>query len=218
MPLEPRLLVLADRLIEFVLKGSGFQVVVCDETGTIVRATLHKRIGTVHSGAVKLLQSGGDEYMVTKEEAARDSLVKEGLNYPIMVNGRCVGTFGVAASPFIARPLARVCSLVLASWLGETPDGPSPRSASSEPAAEEEPWRSDRIVELTRKVSELERAIRSIEQKIATAAQSTREAAAKLAEVSTAIDEVKAAVRLIAAGSLASRSESRKVERDPSAR
>jgi Putative sugar diacid recognition len=216
MPLEPRLLVLADRLIEFVLKGSGFQVVVCDETGTIVRATLHKRLGTVHSGAVKLLKSGEDEYMVTKEEAATDPLVKEGLNYPIVVNGRRVGTFGVAASPFIARPLARVCSLVLSSWLGETPDGPSARSSSSEPVAEE-PWRTDRIVELTRKVSGLERAIRSIEQKIATAAQSAGEAAAKLAEVSAAINEAKAVVRLSVAGAPAPIPGSGKVERDPSA-
>jgi len=190
MPLEPRLLVLADKLIDFVLRGSGFQVVVCDETGTIVRATVHSRIGTVHAGAVKIMRGDVDEYAVTKAEAAANPLVREGLNYPIMVHGERVGTFGVAASSSIALPLARVCSLVLSSWLGETPTGPL-APAGGEPSTPEEPWMARRAIQLTRQVSDLQRALRAVEQQLVQATRASREASKMHADASAAVDRAR---------------------------
>ena len=182
MPLEPRLLELADRLIDFIKKEMGAQVVVCDETGTIVRATIRRRIGTVHAGALAILRSDTPEYAVTQEEAQSNPLVREGLNCPIIVRGRRVGTFGIAGSLFVARPVARVCALVLTSWLQDPQvhaDREEPRaqgSGSMDRGEQSQPALRARLV-------------RAVATDLARAAKDVKTAAALLDDVATAIDQ-----------------------------
>lgn len=110
---------LAARFVDFVNRETGLALIVCDEQGVIREAVVRSRIGTTHAGAQRILRGEVDEAFVTAEEAARDPKVKEGYNCPIVVDGRRVGTFGIAGSLELSRPMARVAAAVLSSWLKE---------------------------------------------------------------------------------------------------
>lgn len=135
MPFDKAFLPVADRFLRFLSTETGFPVIVCDETGTVVRATDRKRIGTVHAGAQRILRGEVDEAAVTAEEAEENPLVKEGFNCPILVDGQKVGTVGIAGTLDRARPVARISSAILASWINDTRQQGLLRSASGQVAA-----------------------------------------------------------------------------------
>lgn len=110
---------LAARFVEFVNRETGLPLIVCDEGGVIREAVVRSRIGTTHAGAQRILRGEVDEAFVTAEEAARDPKVKEGYNCPIVLDGRRLGTFGIAGPLELSRPMARVAAAVLSSWLKE---------------------------------------------------------------------------------------------------
>jgi hypothetical protein len=110
---------LAARFVEFVSRETGLPLIVCDEEGIIREAVVKARIGTAHAGAQRILRGEVDEAFVTAEEAARDPKVKEGYNCPIILDGKRLGTFGIAGPLTISRPMARVAAAVLSSWLKE---------------------------------------------------------------------------------------------------
>jgi sugar diacid utilization regulator len=119
MPLDQRFLPIADKFLEFVRAKTGYNTIVCDETGTIARAIVRSRIGNVHAGAQRIMRNEVDLAEVTAEEEAANPLTKEGVNYPIVVDGRRVGTFGIAGPLDSVRPLAQFAVVVLGSWLRE---------------------------------------------------------------------------------------------------
>ena len=60
-----------------------------------------------------------DEIMVTAEDELANALVKEGYNCVIQAGQKRIGTFGLAGNAELVRPLARVSSLVMTSWVHE---------------------------------------------------------------------------------------------------
>jgi sugar diacid utilization regulator len=107
-----------EHFMEVIRTETGFPVLIYDEKGTIVRATDKSNIGTVHSGAKKIMQGLIDEYEVTPEEAAQNPLVLEGYNCPIVVNGIRIAGFGITGKldqtkPFVAKEMAGVVRTVL---------------------------------------------------------------------------------------------------------
>jgi uncharacterized protein YukE len=110
---------LAARFVEFVNRETGLPLIVCDEQGVIREAVVKARVGTTHAGAQRILRGEVDEVFVTAEEAAANPKVKEGYNCPIVLDGRRLGTFGIAGPLEISRPMARVAAAVLSSWLKE---------------------------------------------------------------------------------------------------
>ena len=119
MALDPSFLGLAERFMNFVYRETGFPIIVCDENGVIVRAIDRNRIGDTHAGAERILAREVDEAAVTPEEAAQNPMVKEGYSCPIEIDGRRIATFGITGKLALAKPLARVAAMVLASWLRE---------------------------------------------------------------------------------------------------
>lgn len=119
MALDPSFLGLAERFMAFVYRETGFPIIVCDHNGVIVRAIDRNRIGDTHAGAQRILAREVEEAAVTPEEAARNPMVKEGYSCPIEIEGRRVATFGITGKLALAKPLARVAAMVLASWLRE---------------------------------------------------------------------------------------------------
>ncbi len=120
MPLEQRFLNIADRFLELIKRETGFSTIVCDETGTIVRATIWTRVGQTHPVALKVLREETNERATTAEEAAANPLLKEGVTCPMVLDGRRVGTFGITGPLDVTRPLARVAAVVLAKWLEDS--------------------------------------------------------------------------------------------------
>jgi two-component system NtrC family sensor kinase len=118
-PLEQRFLELTGRFCATLSTETGFDTIVCDETGHIVQATVSGRVGDLHAGSQKIMRNEADEVAVTAAEAAADPRVREGVNIPIVVDGRRVGTFGLAGPPKTTRPVARIAAVVLGSWLEE---------------------------------------------------------------------------------------------------
>lgn len=110
---------LAGHFLDFVHRESGLPMIVCNHQGTITLAVDKARIGSQHAGAERILRGEVEEAAVTAEEAADNPLVKEGYSCPIVVGGRCVGTFGITGPLAVARPLARIAAMLLATWIGD---------------------------------------------------------------------------------------------------
>jgi len=117
MPLSEAFWTMADRFMHFIETVTDCPMILCNDKGIIVKATVKSRIGTPHAGAQKILRNECDAYFVTAEEAANNPLVKEGYNAPIEINGERVATFGIAGKLELTRPLAQIAALVLAQWI-----------------------------------------------------------------------------------------------------
>jgi uncharacterized protein YukE len=108
---------LAGRFLEFMQNSTGLPLIVCDETGTIIKCKDRTRLGVVHAFAKRIMSGEADELFVTAEDVERDPRMKEGCNCVIEVDGKRLGTFGIAGPIEIVRPLARIATAVIASWL-----------------------------------------------------------------------------------------------------
>ena len=108
---------LARRFLDFVYRETKLPMIVCDEQGTIVQSVDRKRVGTKHAFARRILDGEADELFVTKEDVAEDPRMKEGCNTVIRIDGERAGTFGLAGPVEVARPLTRIATAVLASWV-----------------------------------------------------------------------------------------------------
>lgn len=111
---------LAGELVQFIKGKTGYNMIICDETGTIIADCLGGiRVGTKHTGAQKIVQGLADEYAVTAEEAAQDPNVKEGYSCPIEADGKRIGTFGISGPIEIVKPLTQVGAAVVAARVKE---------------------------------------------------------------------------------------------------
>ena len=119
MGIEERYWQMAEKFVAQVHRESGYPVIVCDKGGVIRVATDKSRLGNVHAGAQRIMSGEVDEIMVTAEDEKKNPLVKEGYNCVIQAGQRRVGTFGLAGNAERVRPLARVSSLVMTSWVHE---------------------------------------------------------------------------------------------------
>ena len=108
----------ATHVVDFINKQTGFSVIVCDHAGTITADSAKTRIGKVHHGAKSMLAYNKDFYAVTKEEAAASGgTMKEGYNLAIKVDGRRIGSFGIAGSLEVVTPVAQIAAALVAKIL-----------------------------------------------------------------------------------------------------
>ncbi len=108
---------MAERFVNYIHDETGFHTIVCDERGIIRRAYEKQRIGDPHAGAQKILASPITEIAITKEDAAHNPLIKEGLNCAIVIDRTKVATFGIAGDLRIVRAVARVAASVMSLWI-----------------------------------------------------------------------------------------------------
>ena len=100
---------LAYRTIDLVYAESGLKAVVCDTDGMIIAAVEKDRIGTVHSGACRILQEGVEEVSATpEEETLSGGMVRSGVHLPIKIGQAVVGTYGIGGEPSMVRSIARI--------------------------------------------------------------------------------------------------------------
>lgn len=111
---------LATELVQFIKGKTGYDMIICNETGTIIADCLGGvRVGSNHAGAQKIVQGLMDEYAATAEEAAQNSKVKEGFSCMIEADGKRIGTFGITGPIAIVKPLTQVGAAVVAARVKE---------------------------------------------------------------------------------------------------
>lgn len=111
---------LARELVNFISGKTGYNMIVCGENGNILADTVGgTRIGTVHTGAQKIVQGLADEYAATAEEAASNPNVKEGYSCLIQVDGNRIGAFGITGPVEVVKPLTQVAATVVGARMKE---------------------------------------------------------------------------------------------------
>lgn len=110
---------MAEDFVTLVHTETGNSVIVCDDQGEIRCSTDKSRIGIIHAGAKKIMSGDTDEVFVTAEEAQADPKIKEGFNCVVRLGDKRFGTFGIAGTLNVVKPLARISSVVMTSWLHE---------------------------------------------------------------------------------------------------
>lgn len=101
----------AQKIIEFIHGQSGYAVIVCDETGTIIADSARTRIGMQHKGSRQILTTASDSAIVTDLEAeASEGRLKEGFSLAIKADGLKIGTFGIAGPLAIVKPVAMIAA------------------------------------------------------------------------------------------------------------
>ena len=109
---------MAGNLTKFIYQNTGYHVIVCNKEGIIVGDSDGGiRLNTKQEGSLKILSGHLNEYVVTKDDVARNNTLKEGQNYPIEVDGDRVGTFAIAGQLDYVRPLAKVVVALLSTRL-----------------------------------------------------------------------------------------------------
>ncbi|MCG8687137.1 MAG: methyl-accepting chemotaxis protein [Desulfobacterales bacterium] len=110
---------MAEEFVALIHNETGNSVIVCDENGVITCSTDKSRIGITHAGAQKIMSGEVDEVFVTAQEALDNPKVKEGYNCVVKKDENRFGTFGIAGPLKEVKPLARISSVVMTSWLNE---------------------------------------------------------------------------------------------------
>jgi sugar diacid utilization regulator len=180
---------IADRFLRFVSRETGLPVIICDRTGTIVKAVVRSRIGTKHAGAQRIMRGEAAEYVVTAEEAAANPLVKEGCNYPIEVDGVRVGTFGIAGDLTVVKPVARLASHVMASWIKEDRQRRALHEAAQGAGAT--------VAEVTERMGKLRERARGVGAAMAAASSAAGEQVARTDGVVRTVDEIAQQTRIL---------------------
>jgi hypothetical protein len=110
---------LAEQFVAKVHDESRCPVIVCDDQGCITCSSDRVRIGHHHAGAKRIMSGEVDEVFVTAREALDNDLIKEGYNCVIQADNKRIGTFGIAGTLEIVKPLARISAMVMTSWIHE---------------------------------------------------------------------------------------------------
>ncbi|XER10148.1 hypothetical protein SATMO3_02930 [Sporomusa aerivorans] len=108
---------LAGELTRFVYDQTGYHTIVCDQDAVIIGDSAGTRLGITHSGAVRILRGEVDAVFVSAGDVAQNPDLKEGQNYPVVVNGVRVGTFGIAGKLEYTQPIAKVVTALFSARL-----------------------------------------------------------------------------------------------------
>lgn len=155
---------IAQKIVEFIYRQSGYAVIVCDEAGMIIADSAGTRIGMQHSGSKQILTTANDYAIITNQEAEEsEGRLKEGISLAIKADGTKIGTFGIAGPLAIVKPVAKIAAGMVVMLL-----------------------RDEELKEVIRQ--QVEVLSNSVEQ-AASAVQQTAAAAQEVASISNAIAE-----------------------------
>ena len=111
---------IANKVIDFILDETGMYSIICDADGTIVAAKVSARIGTVHTGARKMLRENLPHIRITtEEEEASGGVVKAGMSLPLRHNGEVIGSIGITGDPEKTLLVTKMASGLVSKELRE---------------------------------------------------------------------------------------------------
>lgn len=94
---------LAQEIVDKMMQDISYSINIMNEKGIIIGSGNKKRIGTLHKGAVKAIESG-EMVEIYKD----DRFEKKGTNEPIVIGRELVGVVGITGNPGEVRPFCRV--------------------------------------------------------------------------------------------------------------
>jgi hypothetical protein len=111
---------IANKIIEFIFDETGMYSIICDADGTIVAAKVSSRIGTVHTGARRMLRENLPHIFITvEEEAASGGVVKAGCSLPLRYNDEVIGSIGITGDPEKTLLVTKMASGLVSKELRE---------------------------------------------------------------------------------------------------
>ena len=69
-----------------------------DQRGYIIASNDPSRIGQFHDGAYRIIRDSLPEYYVDQEAIRRNPGLRQGINLPILVDGKVEGVIGITGS------------------------------------------------------------------------------------------------------------------------
>lgn len=110
-----------EEISRIVSTETGYNLIICGEGGKIIEATLKERIGRIHGGGEKIVSGVIDEALITAEQEERDRELgldtRKGYNYPIEVEGKRIGSVGIAGDPGIVKPIVKIASKTISLYI-----------------------------------------------------------------------------------------------------
>lgn len=100
-------------------------IIICDSSGEIIEATQTERIGRKHMGAIKIMSGEADEAAITPAQETyyrglgADTDTRAGYNYLIAIEGKRVGSLGVAGDPEYLKPIVRIAAKTISTYINE---------------------------------------------------------------------------------------------------
>lgn len=102
---------------------TGCNIIICDQEGEIIEATLKERIGRRHMGSILILAGESDEAVITgelEEKYKKDGTdTRVGYNYVINILGKRVGSLGVAGEPEFLKPIVWIAAKTIGFYISE---------------------------------------------------------------------------------------------------
>ncbi|WP_028306363.1 methyl-accepting chemotaxis protein [Desulfitibacter alkalitolerans] len=110
-----------EEISKIVSNETGYNIIICGEGGKIIEATIKERIGRIHGGGEKIVSGVIDEALITAEQEERDRELgldtRKGYNYPIEVEGKRIGSVGIAGDPEIVKPIVKIASKTISLYI-----------------------------------------------------------------------------------------------------
>lgn len=98
-------------------------IIICDHQGEIIEATQEERIGRTHMGSKIIMSGVTDEAIISpaQEEAfcKLGTDTRAGYNYAIIIEGKRVGSLGIAGNPEILKPIVRIAAKTIGIYISE---------------------------------------------------------------------------------------------------
>lgn len=108
----------AAKVVDFIYQQTGFHSILSDDTGIIIADSANTRIGIMHKKAKNILTSNIDFFAITKDDAAASKgELKEGYIYAIKFEGKKIGTYGIAGSLGLVKPVAQIAVALVINML-----------------------------------------------------------------------------------------------------
>jgi carbohydrate diacid regulator len=93
----------AQQIVDKMMQDIPYSINIMDEKGIIIGSGNKSRVGTLHKGAVKALESGA---MV--EIYKNNQYEKKGTNEPIVIGDQFIGVVGITGEPDEVRPFCKL--------------------------------------------------------------------------------------------------------------
>jgi len=113
---------LVDNIVSVIAEEVGEGVIVCNENGKIIVATVKSRIGNEHEGAKKILRGECNEVAITEQMASelnkrKGQSIRAGYNFLIKFGDKRIGSIGITGEPDRVKMGVKIASRSIEMFL-----------------------------------------------------------------------------------------------------